>query len=226
MDASLDTNVIIHLYQASFQSILFERFQRLFVYEYIRSQEVANNANLEVIAAFDEDLKNGNYELITNDYLKRIGMYPVFLQQVKEHRILFEGGDLGEVYAISLARTLGCMCLVTDDIKERGPHYTLMRIPDSDVIPLAFYEIIFLDYLQSRISEGELITRFNSICESSGLQFNLKSKLKFFIKRFWNDPYTDSEKSWMNSFCNSNSISAYMRMHALLKYINEKVRKP
>jgi putative acetyltransferase len=43
---------------------------------------------------------------------------------------LFDGGDLGEVYAISVAKTLGCISLVTDDIKERGPHYTLMRIPD------------------------------------------------------------------------------------------------
>lgn len=45
----------------------------------------------------------------------------MFLQQVKDLRILFDGGDLGEVYAISMAKTLGCICLVTDDIKERGP---------------------------------------------------------------------------------------------------------
>jgi hypothetical protein len=52
-------------------------------------------------------------------------------------RILFDSGDLGEVYAIAMAKTLDCVSLVTDDIKARGPHYFLMRTPDSDVIPFA-----------------------------------------------------------------------------------------
>ncbi len=29
-------------------------------------------------------------------------------------------------------------------------HHTLMRIPDLDVMPFAFYEILFLDYLECR----------------------------------------------------------------------------
>lgn len=219
MEASLDTNVIIHLYKANFQPILFERFKKLLVYDYIRSNEMVNHAEPYIIVLFDKDVEDGKIELITNDYLISIGMYQLFLQQVKEHRILFEGGDLGEVYAISLARTLGCMYLVTDDIKERGPHYTLMRIPDSEVIPFAFYEIIFLDYLEGKINEGELVSAFDCICRSSGLQFDLKSKLKIFIKRFWSDPYTESEKAWMHSFCKENTIPASERMRALSLYI-------
>ena len=80
---------------------------------------------------------------------------------------MFECSDLGEVYAISMAKTLGCISLVTDDIKERGPHYTLMRIPDSDVMPFAFYELLFLDYLEERLSEQELLDYFNRICDLS-----------------------------------------------------------
>ena len=143
MEASLDTNVIIHLYKAKLQSVLFNRFQKLKVYEFIRNREMNNHAEPEIIDLFDKDVEAGRIELITDEYLKSIGMYQVFLQQVKEIRILFDGGDLGEVYAIAMAKTLGCICLVTDDIKERGPHYTLMRMPDSDVIPFAFLKFYY-----------------------------------------------------------------------------------
>jgi len=44
MDASLDTNVIIHLYNANHQSILFDRFDKLKVYEFIRNHEMKNHA--------------------------------------------------------------------------------------------------------------------------------------------------------------------------------------
>ena len=129
------------------------------------------------------------------------------------------GGDLGEVYAIALAKTLGCISLVTDDIKEYGPHYTLMRIPDSDVIPFAFYEILFLDYLEEVIAEDELVERFNIICDLSELRMNLTSKLRGFLKRFWIDPYSDSEKEWMNLFCSKKNINAKQRIQKLHTYI-------
>jgi predicted nucleic acid-binding protein len=54
---------------------------------------------------------------ITNDYLKNIGMYNVFKQHVNDIRILYESGDLGEVYAIAMAKPLDCVTLVIDDIK-------------------------------------------------------------------------------------------------------------
>lgn len=47
MEASLDTNVIIHLYKANFQHILFDRFKKLKVYEFIRIQELKRHAESE-----------------------------------------------------------------------------------------------------------------------------------------------------------------------------------
>lgn len=220
MDASLDTNVIIHLYKANLQSVLFNRFHGLKVYEFIRSHEMQNHAEAEILELFDEDVEAGRIELITNEYFKSIGMNNVFMQHVKDFRILFDSGDLGEVYAISMAKTLGCICLVTDDVKERGPHYTLMRIPDSDVIPLAFYEIFLLDYLEERITEEELLDRFDTVCHLSGLAMDFKSKLRIFIKRFWSDPYNVSEKEWMKDFCKEKNIIAKERIQAILSYIN------
>lgn len=222
MDASLDTNVIIHLYKADCQSILFDRFENVKVYEFIRCHEMENHASLEVIDLFDKDVQAGKIELITYDYLKDIGMHNVFNYQVKDLRILFENGDLGEVYAIAMAKVLGCICLITDDIKEYGPHYMLMRMPDSDVVPFAFYEILFLDYLEGLITEKDLENQFEIICSVSGFKMSFSSKVKSFIRRFWLDPYTDNEKDWMGSFCSTNNINAKQRLGMLNLYLKKK----
>lgn len=222
MDASLDTNVIIHLYKANLQSVLFNRFQKVKVYEFIRNQEMKRHAGPVINDLFDKDVEAGKIELISDDYLKSIGMYNVFLQHVKDLRILFNGGDLGKVYAISMAKTLGCICLVTDDIKERGPHYTLMRTPDSDVKPFSFYEILFLDYLEAKLSEAQLITRFNTICELSGLTWNCSSKLKEFMRRFVFGKYSDSEKEWFNEYCRINRINAKDKIVRMIEFLESK----
>lgn len=221
MNASLDTNVIIHLYKANLQSVLFNRFEKLKVYEFIRIHEMQNHAGQDIIDKFDKDVETGKIEIITDIYLKSIGMYQVFLHHVKDLRILFDGGDLGEIYAIGMAKALGCVCLVTDDIKERGPHYTLMRIPDSEVIPFAFFEVLFLDFLEDRMSEVELSYAFGEVCDLSGLVWDIKSKLKGFIKRFWKDPYSESEKVWMSGFCSEKNIDAKVRIQKLWNYINK-----
>ena len=222
MDASLDTNIIIHLYIANYQSILFDRFEKVKVYEFIRNHEMENHASSEVIELFDKDVQAGKIELITYDYFKSIGMHNVFNSHVRQLSILFEKGDLGEVYAIAMAKILGCITLVTNDIKEYGPHYTLMRIPDSDIIPLAFYEILFLNYMEGLITEEKLKEQFDTICLVSGLHMNFSSKLYTFIRRFWDSPYTESEKLWMNSFCSINNINAKQKMWKLREYLKKK----
>ena len=109
MDASLDTNVIIHLYNANYQSILFNRFENVKIYEFIRNHEMENHAPLDVIELFDKDVQAGRIELITYDYFKSISMHNVFNDHVRRLKILFENGDLGEVYAIAMAKILGCI---------------------------------------------------------------------------------------------------------------------
>lgn len=222
MDASLDTNVIIHLYKANLQDILFERFDKLLVYDFIRNHEMINHAGSEIIELFDDDVQAGKIELISDAYFRKIGMYPVFYKHVNEHKILFENGDLGEVYAIAMAKTLGCICLVTDDIKERGPHYTLMRIPDSDVMPFAFFELLILDYLEEKISVNKLIENFNNICMKAEMDWNFESKLKGFMRRFWKDPYSDSEKMWMIKFCQTKRINPTTKLKTLIDYLKNK----
>jgi len=43
-----------------------------------------------------------------------------------------------------------------------------MRIPDSEVIPFLFYEILFLDFLENKISGKDLLEAFILVCTVSG----------------------------------------------------------
>jgi hypothetical protein len=221
MDASLDTNVIMHLYKAELQDVLFNRFEKLKVYEFIRNQELKKHAGPEILDIFDKDVESGQIELITDTYLKEIGMYNIFQSHVRDMRILYGSGDLGEVYAISMAKTIGCISLVTDDIKEYGPHYTLMRIEDSEVMPFAFYELLFLDFLEQRLTEAEVLEFFNKVCDLSGMTWNCTSKLKAFMRRFWSNPYSESEKEWMEDFCEDNGIDAMKRLRQLSAFLTK-----
>ena len=107
MRASLDTNVIIHLYRANMQIILFDIFKDgLFIYEQIRNIELEHHGKA-VLEAVDADIEEGKIELYTNAKLKEQGVYRIFENNVKDNRWLYMSGDLGEVYAISQAQTIG-----------------------------------------------------------------------------------------------------------------------
>jgi predicted nucleic acid-binding protein len=71
MDASLDTNVIIHLYKANLQTILFNRFKKLKVYEFIRNTELEKHAEQNVIDQFDLDVEDGKIEIVTKQISKK-----------------------------------------------------------------------------------------------------------------------------------------------------------
>lgn len=64
MEASLDTNVIIHLYKANLQKVLFGRFNKLIVYEFIRNHEMMNHAEPEVIQTFDMEVTLEKFMLL------------------------------------------------------------------------------------------------------------------------------------------------------------------
>lgn len=122
MRAFLDTNVVIHFYQAKLQNILFEFFEDgVFIYEQIRNVELEHHGK-DILALVDADIDSGNIEVYTVEKLKNQAVYKIFENNVYENRLLYETGDLGEVYAISLAQTIGAYSLVTDDTKQGGNH--------------------------------------------------------------------------------------------------------
>lgn len=135
MRASLDTNVVIHFYRANLQNILFEFFEDgIFIYEQIRNVELERHGK-DILDFVDADISSGNIEVYTDEKLKNQAVYKIFEHNVHENRLLYETGDLGEVYAISLAQTIGAYSLVTDDIKQGGPYMSLLQL-EYDVCPL------------------------------------------------------------------------------------------
>lgn len=214
MRASLDTNVIIHLYQANMQNILFDIFKDgVFIYEQIRTVELEHHGKA-VLAAVDADIKDGKIKLYTDDELKIQGVYKMFKINVNENRWLYGSGDLGEVYAISLAQTIGAYSLITDDIKQGGPYMSLMQL-DYDVKPFNFVDILILRYMLGIADIYQTIVDFNEVNEKSDLNWSLKSQVVKFIKRFIADPYKSEEKEWFIQWTSENNINAMVKFREL-----------
>lgn len=176
MRASLDTNVIIHFYKAGLENILFDFFDEgVFIYEQIRNIELENHGQ-EVLNKVDSDIASGKIELYTDQKLKDLQIYKIFEYNFQENRNLYGTGDLGEVYAISLAQTLGAYSLVTDDTKQGGPYMSLLQFED-EVMPFTFADVLILRYLVGNADENQTVNDFNMINNSSSLNWSFKSQV-------------------------------------------------
>ena len=89
MRASLDTNVIIHLYRAELQGILFDFFDEgVFIYEQIRNVELENHGK-DVLEKVDADIASGKIEIYTDQKLREQAIYRIFDNNVRENRWLY-----------------------------------------------------------------------------------------------------------------------------------------
>lgn len=218
MRASLDTNVIIHFYRAGLQNILFEFFEDgVFIYEQIRKVELENHGR-DILKQVDTDIEEGKIELYTDKLLKEQCVYTMFLNNVKENRILYQTSDLGEVYAISLAQTIGTYSLVTDDTKSGGPYMSLLQL-DYDIMPFHFADVLILRYLVGAADAKSTIADFVKIDENSCMNWSFEVQIKKFIKRFIKDPYKTEEKEWMDKFIETNGIKIKSKFIELLRYL-------
>lgn len=196
MRASLDTNVIIHFYKAGLENILFDFFDEgVFIYEQIR-----------------------NIELYTDQKLKDLQIYKIFEYNFSENRNLYGTGDLGEVYAISLAQTIGAYSLVTDDTKQGGPYMSLLQFED-EVMPFTFADVLILRYLVGNADENQTVNDFNMINNSSSLNWSFKSQVSKFIKRFLKDPYRNEDKEWILDLAAKKGFSIKVKLETLSKLL-------
>ena len=196
------------------QSILFDIFKGgLFIYEQIRNIELEHHGK-PVLEAVDADIEAGKIELYTDAKLKEQGVYRMFENNVKDNRWLYMSGDLGEVYAISLAQTIGAYSLVTDDIKQGGPYMSLVHL-DYDIKPFTFADILILRYLLGIADAQQTVKDFDTINETSDLKWSFRSQLTKFIKRFVADPYKVEEKEWFEQWTTENYIDAMTKFKAL-----------
>lgn len=218
MRASLDTNVIIHFYRAGLQEILFDFFEEgVFIYEQIRKIEFVNHA-ADLLDIIDADIMSGRLGVYTDEKLKEKAVYRIFLENVNDNRMLYGSGDLGEVYAISLAQTLGAYSLVTDDIKQGGPYMSLLQF-DDDVMPFTFADVLILRYLIGTVDEFQTVQDFNTINLVSDMNWTFRSQVTKFIKRFWSDPYRNEDQTWIQTLVGQHHIKVKSRLTALSRLI-------
>ncbi len=218
MRASLDTNVIIHLYKAELQSILFDVFDDgVFIYEQIRNVELENHGR-DVLEVVDADISSGKIEIYTDQKLKELAIYKIFENNFKENRLLYGTGDLGEVYAISLAQTLGAYSLVTDDTKQGGPYMSLLQFED-DVMPFTFADVLILRYLIGMADVSQTVKDFDAVNMASNLNWSFRSQLSKFLKRFFKNPYRKEDTMWIHELGRKHGIKLKDKLESLSKLL-------
>lgn len=218
MRASLDTNVIIHLYRAELQTILFDFFDDgVFIYEQIRNVELENHGK-DVLDKVDADIANGTIEIYTDQKLRDQAVYKIFDNNVKENRWLYGTGDLGEIYAISLAQTLGAYSLVTDDTKQGGPYMSLLQFED-DIMPFTFADVLILRYLIGLSDAPGTLKDFDTINTISELNWSFRSQLAKFIRRFFKDPYRGEDRKWIRKLAEDNGVKVKCKLEYLSKWV-------
>ena len=218
MRASLDTNVIIHLYKVGLQSVLFDVFDEgVFIYEQIRSVELENHGQ-DVLEDVDADIASGKIEIYTDKKLKDLAVYKIFENNFKENRLLYGIGDLGEVYAISLAQTIGAYSLVTDDIKQGGPYMSLLQFED-DVMPFTFADVLILRYLMGITDASQTVRDFDAVNKAADLDWAFRSQLSRFIRRFLKDPYREEDIAWIRELEKKYGIKLEEKLRTLGKLL-------
>lgn len=218
MRASLDTNVLIHIYRAGLEDIIFDFFaDGVFIYEQIRKIELVHHGQ-DILDRVDADIKSGRIEVYTDETLKQQAVLRIFEYNVNENKLLYGSGDLGEVYAISLAQTIGAYSLVTDDIKQGGPYMSLLQL-EYDIMPFTFADILILRYLMEDADAAQTVKDFDAINMVSNLQWSFRSHIAKFIKRFWKDPYKNEEKKWMSKLVEERKIRVKSKFTELQKLL-------
>lgn len=71
MDASLDTDIIIHLYKSNKRDLLFLFCDKLYMHEYLLEEELKRKSYL-IYEEFMKDIEKGYIEIITNGDLSKM----------------------------------------------------------------------------------------------------------------------------------------------------------
>ncbi len=209
MKASLDTDIIIHLYKSGKKELLFEFFEELYIHEYLLEKEVKDKSS-EVYTELYGDIQDGYIVVIrTSDLIDR-GIKTLFEDYMRDYEILF---DRGELRAIALAKAMGIMAFVSDDTKDDGPHQLLQKELIQDVIPFAFYELLFLKFLRSELTTQQYYDAFNQITVASMAEHPMRftTKIKATVRRF--SKYgTERDIKWRDDFCKAHDINFNKKM--------------
>ena len=189
----------------------------MFIYEQIRNIELEHHGQ-DILEKVDSDIAAGKIELYTDQRLRELAVFKIFENNVNENKNLYGSGDLGEVYAISLAQTLGAYSLVTDDIKQGGPYMSLLQFED-EIMPFTFADVLIIRYLLGMVDEKQTVNDFEMINCASELNWAFRSQVVKFVKRFFKEPYRVEDTIWIKRLTSENNINVKMKLTALSKLI-------
>lgn len=217
MDASLDTDVVIHLYKSGKKELLYSSFDKLYIYDFLLENEMRNKS-MSVYEEFKRDVEAGMVKVINNRDLINMGIKGLFEEYKESNKYLF---DQGELQAVALAKAMGIAAFVSDDTKDFGPHQSLVKELIEGVIPFAFYELLFLIYLKSELTVEELHNSFQQVNESSMAEFpmSFKRKLSEVLKRFSVKHGSERDKKWIKEYCCERNINLNHKMVKLRDYL-------
>lgn len=218
MEVSLDTDITIHLYDAGKEELLFKYFDKCYIHEFILEHEIKNKSH-EVYNKILEEIEKGRIIKVTQRYLIDIGMRKSFEDKVYEFKVLF---DFGETNAVALASVLGIAALVTDDTKDQGPHDTLVKEYVENIIPFSFYELLYLDYLQTDDDYKSLKEDYETINRAAYPQYPMGfvGRIKRVVRRFGKFG-SERDKKWMEAFCNDHKIDYRCKMQNLQLHLRD-----
>ena len=89
-----------------------------------------------------------------------------------------------------------------------------------DVIPFAFYELLFLKYLKDDISLEEFENEFNKIAKTMMIPMKFNSKVKITIGRYLSRNATNRDKEFLKKFVKQNDIDIRNKIDKLKEYIH------
>jgi len=118
---------------------------------------------------------------------------------------------------------MGLGAFISDDTKNGGPHETLVKELIEDVIPFAFYELLFLRYVNAEVTLDVMHHEFEHVNLISMKQhpMNFRSKMLKTVRRFSCRNGTDRDYEWICGFCSQKGINYRYKMQELRNFLNE-----
>ena len=217
--ASLDTNILIHLWKSGTEETLANMFGKAYVYQWLLDVELRHHAEKSLIEKVFAAMDIGFLEPVDDRTLKKRGLYGAFRDAYENVSMFFSGPDTGEGYAIALAQVFGIPVLVTDDTKKDGPKWYLNLRAQK---PFAFSsdEVLLVGYLRGDINEAEYLQKFQAVSEINGLNWRPRICLDRFRRRFLGElaeeaPGSLRDHQWAENFAEKYKIDIKEKLNRL-----------
>lgn len=216
--ASLDTNILIHLWKAENEDMLGKMFDKAYVYQWLLDVELRHHAEESLIGRIFDAMDTGFLEPVDDRALKELGLYTAFRKAYEDIAMFFSGPDTGEGYAIALAKAFDIPAVVTDDTKKDGPKWYL-NLRAQKPFGFSSDEVLLISFLKGDITEAEYVQKFRSINEINGLNWRPKVCVDRFERRFFGEmvgaPGSLRDHRWIDDFARVYQVNIGARLRSL-----------